>query len=221
MNEFREIGLEREFFTLRRGIESPSERIVEPADYEFPRDIFGFLTEITSKPWMHLNTVKMTWDMEKSYWEHRADKFGIELVDIPYIDVPRKTAQYFYDKYGAVNYQDLTQNIYNKHGIDGPEECKSHHLGMFFNGENCRLTSGFHVHFGIRNEFGIIVPFTKDQIKSIVLHMDESFDKEISETERIKGEWEPKQHGFEYRSLPCNVDVYSVLKEAFKILRSI
>ena len=37
----------------------------------------------------------------------------------------------------------------------------------------------------------------------------------------LYGEWEKKTHGFEYRSLPCNVDIYKVLKESFKILRSV
>ena len=30
-----------------------------------------------------------------------------------------------------------------------------------------------------------------------------------------------KTHGFEYRSLPCDMDVITVVKEAFKILRGV
>ena len=214
MNEIREIGIEREFFLLRKTKSmNLDERIVEPKEYEFPADIFGFLVELRSEPWMHLNTVKMTWDMTKSYWEHRADKFGMELADIPYIVVPLRKGKYFYNKYGGDRYIDFTKNIYGKK--------ETHHLGMFFDTDNCLLTAGMHVHFSIRDTDCNVVKFTKEQIEEIVASMDNIFKEEIEQTRRIPGEWEPKQHGFEYRSTPCNVDVYKVLKSAFNILRKV
>ncbi|MBN1381077.1 MAG: hypothetical protein JXA41_05330 [Deltaproteobacteria bacterium] len=160
-----------------------------------------------------MNTVKMTWDMTKSYWEHRADKFGMELVDIPYLVVPTRKAKYFYDKYGADRSQDLTKNIYHAKS--------SHHLGMFFNGDNCKLTAGTHVHFSMRDGLGRVIPFSSPQVHEIVAAMDDAFQKEIAAADRISGEYETKQHGFEYRSLPCNVDVYKALKVAFHVLRKL
>jgi hypothetical protein len=214
-NIFTEIGIEKEFFLLRQGhSENIYERIVEPKEYEFPADCFGFLVELRSEPWNHLNTVKMTWDMTKSYWEHRADKFGMELVDIPYMIVPKNKAKYFYNKYGGDRYADLTKNIYNT--TKG-----SHHLGMFFDGDSCRLTAGMHVHFSIRDYHGNVIPFSTEQVHKIVETMDNAFKREITDTDRILGEYEMKQHGFEYRSTPCNVDVYKTLKVAFGILRKV
>lgn len=212
--EIREVGIEREFFLLKKDKTlSLQERIIEPLEYEFPSDIFGFLVELRSEPWMHLNTVKMTWDMTKSYWEHRADKFGMELVDLPKIEVPLKKGKYFYNKYGGDKYEDYTKNIYGNR--------KTHHLGMFFNDNSCILTAGMHVHFSIRDSDCNIIPFNQGQINTIVKEMDESFHEDIFETGRIPGEWEPKKHGFEYRSIPCNTDVYKVLKVAFNILRRV
>jgi len=211
---FLEIGIEKEFFLLRKGhFPNLYDRIVEPREYEFPADAFGFLVELRSEPWMHLNTVKMTWDVTKSYWEHRADKFGMELVDMPYLVVPKGKAEYFYDKYGAGRSADLTKNIYETKG--------SHHLGMFFDGDTCRLTAGMHVHFSMRDHKCNVIPFRSEQIHEIVKTMDDAFEKEISDSDRIIGEYEIKQHGFEYRSAPCNVDVYKTLKVAFDVLRRI
>jgi len=213
MELIKEIGLEREFFLLRKDDDS----IVEPIEYEFPADIFGFLVEFRSKPWKHLNTVKMTWDMEKSYWRHRADIFDMKFHDAPYMLVPNSTGQYFCNKYNGANYPDCTKNIYKK--ITG-----SHHLGIFFDWDsygNCLLTAGMHVHFSQRDSKCNVIPFTDAQIMQIVKHMDDVFRPAITAAHRILGEWEPKKHGFEYRSLPCDIDEYHVLKEAFYILRSV
>jgi len=213
-SNYREVGLEREFFLLRKD----TNEIVEPIEYEFPSDVFGFLVELRSRPWVHLNTVKMTWDMEKSYWEHRAKKFGMKLVDIPYTIVPYKQGKYYYNKYGGDKYEDLTKNVYSEN-----KDKQSHHLGMFFDEDKdeCMLTSGMHVHFSIRDENCNVIPFTNDQIELIVKHMDLKFYDIIQASKRRFGEYEPKKHGFEYRSLPCNADVYRVLEEAFFILRNI
>lgn len=216
---FKEIGIEREFFLLKQ-METDNiwERIVEPIECQLPADIFGFLVELRSDPWEHLNTVKETWDHTFSYHERRADKiFHCDLADIPYMEVPEDTAKYFFNKYHGDKYTDFTHNIY------GYKE--SHHLGMFFDfnaANESLLTAGTHIHFGMRSEEdGQVIHFKQDQIEYIVRAMDDIYDKEIDDSYRIKGEWEPKVHGFEYRSIPCNVPVYRILKDAFRILREI
>jgi hypothetical protein len=123
--------------------------------------------------------------------------------------------------YHISKFPDYTKNIYGTNG--------SHHLGVFpveksaspVTKEPClyRLTAGIHVHFSSRDsDTGKIIQLP---IENIVKQMDEVFSKEIEFNGRIKGEWEPKTHGFEYRSLPCDVDITKVVKESFKILRSI
>ena len=215
--EFREIGIEREFFMVGKDKE-----IVEPIKYGFPADAFGFLVELRSEPGAHLDIVKMTWDMTRSYWEHRAMRFGMELLDVPFLFKDNNIGKYFYDKYNAALTTDYTQNIYN---TDSKTKLPSHHTGIFFNWwgstRQCLLTAGMHVHFSIRDETGIVVPFTIQQITEIVTYMDNKFENEISTTYRSKGEWEPKAHGFEYRSIPCNANVYKVLQHSFKILREV
>ena len=96
----------------------------------------------------------------------------------------------------------------------------SHHLGVLPNDElTNKLTSGMHIHFSSRDSnTGEVINLP---IEKIVKRMDESFKDIICTADRNYGEYELKSHGFEYRSLPCNVDVYRVLKEAFRILRSV
>jgi hypothetical protein len=92
---------------------------------------------------------------------------------------------------------------------------------MFFNGDTCRLTAGMHVHFSKRDQSGRVIPFETEQVYRIVKTMDEAFQKEITAADRIAGEYEIKRHGFEYRSAPCNADVYKTLKVAFNVLRRV
>jgi len=76
-----------------------------------------------------------------------------------------------------------------------------------------------HVHFSSRDpKTGNVINLP---IEDIVYLMDNYFMDEIQESGRNIGEWEPKTHGFEYRSLPCNADVYEVLKKGFEILRNV
>jgi len=216
MTEIREIGLEKEIFLLNKQGE-----IMEPSMYGFPADEMGFLIEIRSLPSDRFYPVYMTIHQEELQYKLRADKFGMHTVpDTNMYATPEFVANII-AKYKILEFTDFTNNIYNKHGIDGPEEHKSHHLGIFSEpGTNCsKLTAGIHVHFSSRDsETGEVLELP---YKSIVKQMDEVFEKEISESKRIKGEYEFKKHGFEYRSLPCNADIYKVLKESFKILRSV
>ena len=215
---FREVGIEREYFLLKqKETEHIWERIVEPVECQLPADIFGFLMELRSEPWEHLNTVKDTWDDTYSYHERRADKiFKCDLVDIPYMVVPEEVGKYFYDKYHGEKYTDFTRNVYD---IE-----KTHHLGMFFDytpSGRCLLTAGTHVHFSLRDDNGHIVTFKDKQVDYIVRAMDDIYEERIINAKRIIGEWEPKMHGFEYRSIPCNVPVYRILKDAFRVLREV
>ena len=46
----------------------------------------------------------------------------------------------------------------------------------------------------------------------IIQKLDGAFKKEIKEAKRLPGFYEMKPHGFEYRSLPCSVDLDEVVK---------
>jgi len=206
MKEIREIGLEREVFLLR------DSKIMEPSEYGFAYDEMGFLIEERSEPWRHLNTIQMTLEMQHMLFEHRAKFFGMDLAMTPTMLGSAEQVEYIADKYKIRDFEDYTKNIYGHKN--------SHHLGIFPADDKdfYTLTAGIHVHFSSRTEHGRVVELP---IENIVEKMDEAFHEDIQRTGRLPGEWEPKTHGFEYRSLPCDMDILSVLQTAFKILRSV
>jgi hypothetical protein len=205
-----EIGLEKEMFLL-----DADGNIMEPKLFGFPRDEFEFLVELRSLPSDRLYPVYMTLHQEELQYKLRADKFGMKLESNPNRIETDEWVRNHWDKYNLhrFNALDYTKNIYDNNK-------ESHHLGVLdHTSTSKRLTAGIHVHFSSRNaETGEIIQLP---IESIVGQMDEIFKKEIKLSKRNKGEYEEKVHGFEYRSLPCDTDIYKILKESFKILRSV
>jgi hypothetical protein len=51
----------------------------------------------------------------------------------------------------------------------------------------------------------------------IVRSLDKIFEKEIKDAKRIPGFYEMKSHGFEYRSLPCSIDLDKVVDALKKV----
>lgn len=206
MSVIKEIGLEKEMFLLK------GDKIIEPKLYGFPNDEMGFLVELRSIQSDRLEPAYMTIHEMEIHYKLRANKFGFELIDNPFMIYEPDWVNMIADKYKIYNFTDFTKNIYGKKG--------SHHLGIFkLEYDDYRLTSGIHVHFSSRDiDTGKVLQLP---IVEIVKNMDEVFEKEIKDTSRIAGEWEPKLHGFEYRSLPSNTDIYKILKESFKILRAV
>lgn len=209
MEEIREIGIEKEMFLL-----DIDGKPVEPKLYGFPNDEMGFLVELRSWPAERLEPIEMSLNLEEIRYTHRADKFGMELRDYPNCEGKKKWVDYIADKYKIHESPDFTRNIY--------EDSRTHHLGILptdYDDECYRLTSGLHVHFSSRNaDTGEVLNLP---IEIIVEQMDGVFDDDIIRTYRIPGEWEPKTHGFEYRSLPCDTNIHKVLRESFKILREV
>jgi len=204
----KEIGIEKELFLLKDG------KIMEPSLYGFPADEMGFLIELRSLPSDRAYPIITTLYNEELQYRLRANKFGMETVDASFKYESKEFVDHIENTYHISQFPDLTANIY---GFKG-----SHHLGVFSTSKTndiYKLTAGIHVHFSNRDsETGKVLELP---IEEIVSHMDDTFKADIELSGRIKGEWEPKKHGFEYRSLPCDVDVIRVVKEAFRILRSV
>lgn len=208
--EIREIGLEKEIFLTQGDL------IKEPKLYGFPFDEMGFLIELRSLPSDRLYPIATTISQEELQYRLRANKFGMEVRSKPYKVVSHEFIAPILEKYRVMELPDYTKNIY---GLKG-----SHHTGVFpmsiSNNPKemkVKLTAGIHVHFSSRDiKTGDVIELP---IEDIVREMDIIFGNEIERTDRIPGEWEPKTHGFEYRSLPCNVDIIKVIKESFRILR--
>ena len=237
MKEIKEIGLEKELWLLR------NEEIIEPSLLNFPADIMGFLVEIRSLPSDRAYPVITTLYQEELQYQLRANKFGMRLTSEPYKIANKEFVQHIEETYKIREFPDYTRNIYYEEKLskmtleyDDANRLitdisrKSHHLGVFPETETAspltkevemyRLTAGMHVHFSSRDAVsGIVLDLP---IEEIVEKMDKKFADDIIRTKRIRGEFEMKpSHGFEYRSLPCDVDVVKVVKEAFKILRSV
>jgi hypothetical protein len=213
MEEIREIGIEKEVFLLDK-----NRQIMEPKLYGFPHDEFCFLVELRSVPSDRFEPAYLSLHQEELRYKLRANKFGMELRDIPTVIKSKDWVDKHWNKYNLHKFDDSdnTQNIYNPY-----HKKQSHHLGVLDteNPDIKTLTAGMHVHFSSRDsETGEVIGLP---IENIVEKMDKHFYYEIKNVDRNPGEWEPKAHGFEYRSLPCNIDVYKVLKESFRILREI
>jgi len=213
MSEIREIGIEKEMFLI-----DSNNTIMEPKLYGFPRDEFEFLVELRSIPSDRLYPIYTTIQQEELQYKLRANKFGMELVDFSNYHISPEWVDNHWKKYNLHRFNDCdyTKNIYNKN-------VQSHHLGVIdedFDGfKSKRLTAGMHVHFSSRDaDTGEVIDLP---IEEIVKSMDKYFHWTIKEADRNLGEYELKTHGFEYRSLPCNVGVYEVLKKGFEILRNV
>ncbi len=197
MEKLLEIGLEKEMFLLGNG------KIMEPKLYGFPFDEMGFLVEIRSYPSDNSYPILSSIQEPETLFKLRAKQLGMELIDKPFLETTDDFIQYISTKYKHDELPCLTKNIYGTKS--------SHHTGIM----DHKVTSGIHVHFSSR----IGAEVLKLPAEEIVKEMDEKFRLEIERYNRIKGEWEPKAHGFEYRSLPCNTDIHKILEESFRILK--
>jgi len=204
MKLIKEVGIEKEYF-----LTTLTDQLVEPAEYGFPYDEMGFLVELRSVPSTQASTIYMSLLQEKTHQQARARRFDLSLdenhtvyYDADWVDAVAK-------KYKVHDFIDFTQNIYGKK--------ESHHLGIFDIGPGKKLTAGMHVHFSCRKHDGTVIELP---IEEIVKEMDKRFETEVKSSQRILGEWEPKDHGFEYRSLPNTANSYIVTKTALEVLEN-
>lgn len=94
---------------------------------------------------------------------------------------------------------------------------------------NTNPRAGLHIHFGTERR---IEGFIKDgseyrshtwtvveplNVPRIIWMLDDAFRKEIKAAKRVLGEYEPKDWGFEYRSLPADIDLDKVVVVLEKI----
>ena len=206
MNEvLPEVGVELELFLMK------GKKVVEPASFGFPADEMGFLVELRSWPSENVSDITASVDELHSFAEMKAKKLGMELVRAATMEFDESFVEYLWAKYQYDQMPDHTRNIYV---ADGPHD--SHHVGLFEN----RATSGLHVHFSLREigARGLTARVLPLQYREITKAMDDAFAREIREAGRIAGEYELKTHGFEYRSLPCTVEVKNAAAAALDIL---
>jgi len=211
IKEIKEIGIEKECFLVS------DTKVMEPRLYGFPKDEFEFLVELRSLPSDRFYPVYTSLMQEELQNSLRANKFGMHLKDTPNRLVDKYWVDDLWKKYNLDRFKDCdeTQNIY-----PDMKNKPSHHFGRMECSDTLyKLTAGIHVHFSNRNaNTGEVIDLP---VEDIVRKMDHNFKHEIHNAGRNLGEYEMKTHGFEYRSLPSNIDIYKVLKIAFKILREV
>lgn len=199
-----EIGIELELFLLNKNND-----ILEPFLYGFPADEMGFLIELRSEhsynPIHVINSIENLLDIAN----RRAHKMNLETKLVDFIKISPEFKEYVSSKYRHSMMPDHTKNLY------GFKE--SHHTGI----HDLRATAGLHVHFSSRNidESGCTMNVLP--VEKIVKEMDDMFLSEIKEVDRILGEYEMKEHGFEYRSLPATSKINKVCFVSIDILNKV
>lgn len=192
------IGIEREYWLLR------GDEIIEPHKYGFPFDEFGFLVEMRTHPYTTSQGLIEELERLTKAHEAQAEALGLRLKLQHRRFLGKNLINYLKKEYAWDYLPDLTANIYS--GVAG-----SHATGI----NNLYGTAGVHVHFSRYNNEGRRVQLP---IREIVMNMDARFNEVIAKAKRIRGEYEIKPWGFEFRSLPCTVNIEEVAEFAFYLL---
>jgi hypothetical protein len=202
----REIGLEREFWLLDK-----SNNIVEAPMYNFPADEMGFLVEVRSAWGNTPHLIVNTLDVAETNERRKANRLGFKVLLAPEMKVTDEWQSYIAQKYKHSSFGDSTQNIYGKSE-------HSHNTGLLPG----RATAGMHIHFSIwDSELEKFLDFNDKEIRKVISYLDDEFKDLVVSNKRNLGEWEPKKHGFEYRSLPCTAKPYEVAVKGLNVLEEL
>ena len=105
MEEIREIGLEKEVFLLKNN------KIMEPRLFGFPHDEMQFLVEIRSFPSDRFYPIWQSISMKEVAYRLRANKFGMELSDIPFINASKNFTERIAAKYKIPRLGSLKKSV--------------------------------------------------------------------------------------------------------------
>lgn len=201
-----EVGIELELFLMKDA------KVIEPSLFGFPADEMGFLIELRSWHSDKPELIQESIDLLYAYSNIKANTLGMTIERVANKELDLFFVDYLWGKYRYDEMPDYTRNI---HFPNGGHE--SHHVGL--KGGNT-ATAGMHVHFSKRavREDGLVARVLPLDMTEIVRRMDKEFRRVVEGANRHLGEYEPKKHGFEYRSLPATADIPTVLDVAFKIL---
>lgn len=209
-----EVGIKREYFLL-----DSAGNIIEPALFGFPFDEFGFLVEVRTLP--HIKTEPLVDELYDLIAAHQAqaEKLGLKLHLAHRMRIPKNLINYLKKKYAWDYLKDTTANIHA-----GVEVSHATGIDQWSSGEVFG-TAGLHVHFSRKRifiqdlHFPPIIHRVQLPIGKIVKAMDSKFKGTIFLANRISGEYEIKPYGFEYRSLPADVNIFPVVDFAFSLLK--
>jgi len=200
------IGIEKEYFVTKDG------KVVEPELMSsIPRDDCGFLAEIRAEPasdeyTVVSNLIAEEWRLRDQISETK-DLRGIKLVETPSMNFKMEDVLKFYDAQ-MIKQKSKVGNIYGKE------------LKTTVNNK----TAGLHLNFSnhkFAKDGKTIIPLCMDMV-DIIQQLDNAFKKEILAAKRPLGCYRIKtygdgKYGFEYRSLPNNIDLRKLVKVLKKL----
>lgn len=196
----KKYGFEKEYFILK-----DKNYILVPPN--LPYDDCGFLVEARGEPHSDPLTAAYLLLAEEAKIKSKLPR-GTKLGLVDTTTLPVSLIKQALSKFGKNPSNSETGNLY----------------GLEYQPEDNNQRAGLHVHFSDivditdKNGDNIQVPKIMD-IPKIVRYLDSTFAKEIEAANRIKGSYELKVHGFEYRSLPASIDVCKVAKALIKFNR--
>jgi hypothetical protein len=195
MKNINSFGFELELFCKQDGA------YVEPEN--LPVDSCGYLVECRAEPHAKPLDAMYLMKAELERITAKATEEGYELELAATADIPRE----------------FLRQALRRHG-------KSQAHSFFAYGgayRNTKPRAGLHLHFGTttkvkaiggsgENEYEYEKSITQiANIPRVLWILDMAFKDEIIAAKRVRGEYEIKEHGFEYRSLPANIDLNKVV----------
>jgi len=205
-----QFGLEQEAFIYRVS----DGKLVTPDDraklYRTPTDSCGYLAEFRSA--VHTDLLELKYNFLKVVEETtaRAKVDGFDLIVSNEINLPSSDQRAWLRTTGKTPFDySMRGNLY----------------GKLWEPRN-RATAGMHVHFSNTSTYvhtsttaacGHSTTSTRSyhgvlNIPKIIQTFDKAFAEEIKGARRLKGEYEMKPYGFEYRSLPANINLDKVIE---------
>jgi hypothetical protein len=190
-----EYGFEREFFLRKRG----EGLVAVPGALRVYTDGSGVLVEARGAP--HTNPILAVFSYRGAEFllkrAVRKAKHSVihEASFLVPLAVQRRARRSF------AKGPDEYQNLY---GLDYALSKTDDEGGKWFR-------AGLHIHFSrtkkVEGRHGLIdVPDPLDMVQ-IIRTLDGQFETEIADTDRVPGMYEMKPYGFEYRSLPADMDL--------------
>jgi hypothetical protein len=177
-------GFEREFFVKANG-----KYVICP--FVIAHDDCGYLAESRGEP--HADPLKAAYLLlaDEDKLKDQAKRNRVQLV----LEDTAKLSP-------EVRRDALRRNGKGKYPVE-----RGNLYGLDYKATDDILRAGLHVHFS--NEIETKNKYTASgflDIPRIVRKLDEAFAEVIKKANRLKGFYETKKHGFEYRSLPASVD---------------
>ncbi len=177
-------GFEKEFFFS--GLESGTIAHV-PTELRHKADGCGYLLEARGKEMEDPFYAKALLDVEVTRLSALAAKHGFALENLDNKELPKEFLRICLRKFGK-------------------NPARSYFMGGHCYKQN-KPRAGLHIHFGNMRTIDNTNVAEQMNMPRIIALMDKEFKDDIKAAKRMPGEYELKNWGFEYRSLPATINL--------------